>query len=81
MNSSTLSTASQQQNPTQEYNSDQNLISNSESNQEDPDLVDYTFRKLKKKNLLKINSKPSKTQTKWNARDTTETETETETKR
>lgn len=78
MNSSTLSTASQQQNPTQEYNSDQNLISNSESNQEDPDLVDYTFRKLKKKNLLKINSKPSKTQTKWNARDTTETETETE---
>jgi hypothetical protein len=55
------------------------LVTNSESNQEDPDLIDHTFRKLKKKNLLKINSKPTKSQPKSNARDTTETETENET--
>jgi hypothetical protein len=55
------------------------LVTNSESNQEDPDLIDHTFRKLKKKNLLKINSKLTKSQPKSNARDTTETETENET--
>ena len=68
----------QQQMPTQENNDELNLISNSESNQDDPDLIDHTFRKLKKKNLLKINSKPSKSQAKSNFRDTTETETENE---
>ena len=70
-NTALVQASTTQVNLSQEINREDS--STNEVDQEDPELMDPTFRKLKKKNLIKM-----KTDRKTNFRDTTETETENE---